>query len=332
MITIPDTVGTPFDDDTDVASILVPVDVTSNFISPLSVTSAGTELVEDATPLWDSTTTFALGQRAYMASTHRVYESLKDANTGKIPTDITNQFNAAGVGTWWVDIGPTNKFAMFDGLVSSQTAASSPVVITVNPGSFNGFALFGIDADSYSVDVFDAPGGTLVYSEPTTALEGSEPADYYEYFFDRFKPLTQLVRTGIDPYPNAQIKLTLNKIGGPVKLGMFAIGDMRPSGIPQRDATVEPQDFSIVKQDPFGNYSVKKRANATGMSINTVMEREDASAVLDSLKEVLGIPVVLVGSEAQFYEWMTVFGLISARMSPAQYPYVTLNMTVKGLI
>ena len=67
------------------------------------------------------------------------------------------------------------------------------------------------------------------------------------------------------------------------------------------------------------------------MTITTKMDREEAGAVLDSIKEVLGVPVVVVGSQAQFYEWMTVFGLVSARMSPAEFPYTTLIMTVRGM-
>jgi hypothetical protein len=320
----------------DAVSILVPIDITygdSPGVTMIqSVTAGGVEMPEDSAPLWNVGATYSTGQRVYMASTHRVYESLKDANTARLPSDISNQFNAAGVGTWWLDSGPTNKYAMFDGLVSTPTVAASPLVITLTPGQFNGFSLFGIDADSFAVQVLDAPGGTVVYNEPTAPLEGSDPTDYYEYFFDRFKPLTQIVRTGIDPYGTAQIKLTLNKSGGPVKLGMYAIGDMRPSGIPQRDATVEPQDFSLIKPDGFGNTTIKKRPNSTGMRISVKMDKEDAGAVLDSVKDVLGVPVVVVGSQAQFYEWMTVFGLLSASMSPAEYPFVTLNATVRGLI
>lgn len=315
----------------DAASILVPIDIAASGALQ-SVTSNGVELAEDPSPAWVVGATYAAGDRRYLATTHRVYESVKDGNTGKLPSDISNQVNAAGEATWWQDIGPTNKHAAFDGLISTPLVADSPVVFTLTPGQFNGFALFGIDADSYSVEVVDTATGTEIYSEPTTPLEGSDPTDYYDYFFMRFKPLTQIVRTGIDPYANSRIKLTLNKIGGPVKLGMFAIGDMRPSGIPQRDASVEPQDFSVVKQDPFGNTKVKKRANSTGMSITCKMDKEDAGAVLDSVKDVLGVPVVVVGSEAALYEWMTVFGLVSARMSPADYPFVTLNMTVRGLI
>jgi hypothetical protein len=321
-----------WDDESDTASILVPVDVTNTAGVLQSITSNGVALAEDTTTAWSSATTYSIGQRAYSASTHRVYESLKDSNTNHDPAVAANRVTAAGVGTWWLDVGPTNKYAAFDGLVNTPLSAASPVVIKLTPGAFNGFALLGIDADTLAVTVKSAPGGTVVWELPTTPLEGSMPADYYEYFFDRFRPLTRYVATGIDPYGSSEITITLSKGSGLVKLGMLAIGDMRPIGIPQRDASVEPIDYSYVKTDAYGNTEVKKRAFATGMSITAKMEKEEAGAVLDTVQQVLGTPCVLVGSEAQFYEWMTAFGLISARMSPADYPFVTLNVTLKGLI
>lgn len=325
--------GGGYDDDDygDACSILVPVDIAGTG-ALRQVIAGGAELPEDPAPEWRGDVTYPAGARVYLASTHRVYESAKDANAGKDPSQPANQYNAAGVATWWIEVGPTNKYAMFDGLVSSQTSAPSPLIITLTPGSFNGFALFGLDADSYSAVIKDAPGGTIVYSESTTPLEGSQPADYYEYFFDRFKPLRQFIRAGLEPYGSAEITLTLNKGTGNVGLGMFAIGDLRPVGVPQRDAKVEPQDFSYFKQDAFGNATVKKRANATGMTISTKMDKADANSVLDTIKEVLGTPVVVVGSQADEFEWLTVFGLISGSMSPAEFPFSTLSITVKGFI
>lgn len=320
------------DENTDACGVLVPVDVvgTAGVIS--SITSNGTELAEDTNPPWNSTTTYATGQRVYSLSTHRVYESLKDGNVGKDPTVPSNRTTAAGVGTSWLEIGPTNRTAMFDGLITTQTSAPGPLVITLLPGAFNSFALFSINADSYSVTVKSAPGADVVYSEPTTPLDASAPIDYYEYFFDPFKPLTQFVRTGVPPYGASEITLTLNKASGNVQLGMIALGDMKPVGIPQRDAEVTPNDFSYVAQDAYGNATVKRRPNSTGMTITTKMDVGQANLVLDAVRGVLGVPVVVVGSQAAMYEWMTVFGLISASMSASDYPYVTLKMTVRGFI
>lgn len=317
----------------DACSILVPVDVVNTPGVLVSMTAGGVELPEDTNPAWDAGATYSAGDRRYLASTHRVYESTGAAgNAGKNPSLPANQYNAAGAATFWIDIGPTNRTAAFDGLVASQTLTASPLVITLAPGAFNGFALFGVDADSFSVEVLDGPDGEVIYSEPTTPLEGSMPGDYYEYFFDRFKPLRQIIRAGLEPYGGSQIRLTLNRATGNVGLGMFAIGDLRPVGIPLKGVSVEPMDFSSIVQDRFGNPSVRRRANSTGMTISTVMGEDEANSVLQTVKDTLGVPCVVVGSSATLYEWMTVFGTISGSMSDQPYPYVTLKLTVRGFI
>lgn len=319
-----------YDEIDDACSILVPVDILGTAGAIAAITADGVALPEDPNPVWAVGTSYDIGDRVHLPGTHRVYESLKDSNVGKDPSVLANRTTATGAGTWWLDIGPTNRAAMFDGLVSSQTSAASPLVITLRPGAFNGFALFGVDADEMDIRVRAEPSGQIIYDEVDTPLEGSRPADYYEYFFERFKPLRQVIRVGLDPYGSSEITITLRRGTGDVKLGMLAIGDLRPVGIPQRDASVEPEDFSIIKEQ-FGVRQVTRRGNATGMSISTIMEKEDAGSVLETLKEVLGVPCVVIGSSAAMFEWLTVFGLISARLTPVPWPYATLNISVKGL-
>jgi hypothetical protein len=315
----------------DVCSILAPTAITAGMIT--SMTANGVAVPDDTNPLWLAGTDYsAAGQRVYLASTQRVYESTgKTGNVGKDPSLPANQFDAAGVATYWIDAAPTNKYAMFDGLVSTQTATASPFVQVLKPGYFNGFALFGLDADTIHVVVKDAPGGNVIY-EYGGPLEGSAPADYYEYFFEPFKPQTQFIASGIDPYNNAEMTLTLTKGSGNVKVGMLAIGDLRPMGAPLRGASVEPVDYSYISTDAFGNTTVKKRNNATGLSISAKMDIEDANSVLDTVKQVLGTPVVVVGSTVSMYEALTVFGLVSARQQYDDFGMPTINITVKGLI
>lgn len=319
-----------YDEIGDACSILVPADIVGAPGMLRSVTAGGFELPEDSIPAWDGTMNYGIGARVHLANTHRVYESAQATNLGKDPSSVLNQFNASGAATFWIDIGPTNKYAAFDGLINSQTTGQSPLTFVVSPGAFTGMALFGIDADSYSLEIRESSGGPAYFSQHGIPLEASQPEDYYEYFFEAFKPLTQIIKTGIEPYSGAEVTLTLMKGSGTAKLGMLALGDLRPVGIPQRDARVEPQDFSYFRQDVFGNSVVKKRPSATGMTIKTVMDKDDAGVVLDTVKEVLGTPVVVVGSKASKYEWMTVFGLISGSMTPGPYPYATLDITVRG--
>jgi hypothetical protein len=310
----------------DICSVLAPIPVTPAMITASSLT------VEDPNPAWSSGTTYTATQRAYLASTHRVYEATGAAgNTNKDPSLPANQFDAAGVATFWIDAGPTNKYAMFDSVVSTQTSGTSPLAMTLRPGYMNGFALFGLDGDTLAVTVKDAPGGTVIYSH-SGPMEGSAPADYYEYFFDRFKPQTQFIASDIDPYNGCEITLTVAKATGSAKVGMFAIGDMRPLGAPLRGASVEPVDYSYISTDAFGTTTVKKRNNATGLVISAKMDIEDAAAVLDTIKELLGVPVVVVGSTAAMYEALTVFGLVSARQQYDDFGMPVINITVKGTI
>lgn len=320
-----------FDYDDDLCSILVPVDALNTPGVIQSVTSNGVTLAEDSNAAWSPTATYTADQVVYKGT--RLYSATgKEGNTNKDPSVITNQFVAAGPNNFWVDIGPTNRSAMFDALNSTQTSAPSPLVFVLRPGAFNGFALLNIDADSYSVTVKDSPGGAVIYSEPLTPLEGSMPGDYYEYFFDRFKPLTQFIRSGIDPYGTSEITVSLNKSTGPVKLGMFAIGDMKPVGTPQRDAVVNPGSFNYVKQDAFGNLTVKRRPSATGMSISCITETFNANTIKADIDFVSGIPCVVIGSEAPMYEWMTTVGLVRATLSPVPFPYTTVKLDITGTI
>jgi hypothetical protein len=320
-----------FDDDLDACSILVPLDVLGTPGAISSITANGVALAEDTNPAWASGTTYNADAIVYKGN--RVYAATgKAGNTNKDPALPINQFNPDGTANFWVDIGPTNRTAMFDGLISSQTSAASPLTITLTPGAFNGFALFGVDADTYEVVVKDAPGGNVIYSEPQTTLEGSMPDDYYEYFFEGFKPLTQFSRFGIDPYGMAEITLTLRKATGNAKLGMFALGDLRPTGIPQRDAVVSPGTFSYFKQDAYGNATIKKRPNATSMTISCVFQIEEANAIKGMIDDISATPVVVVGSQAMLYEWMTAFGIVTADITPVPFPDCTIKLTVKGFI
>lgn len=310
---------------TDLCSILAPISITSEMITSTNITP------EDSNPAWVAGTTYGVGDRVYVATSHRVYESAKASNTGKDPTADANQFNAVGEVTWWIEVGPTNLYAMFDGLVSTKTSNTAEITVTIRPGYFNSFALFGIEADDISYTIKDSPGGNVIktYSGP---LEGSAPADYYEYFFYPFRPLKQFIVTDLDPYRNMEITISLTSPESVVKLGMLAIGDAKPIGAPLRGASVEPVDYSYVSTDSFGNTVVKKRSSATGLNINAKMRIEDAGFVLDVVKEFLGTPVVVIGSKTTMYEALTVFGLVSARQNYEDFGEPVINIKVKGLI
>lgn len=322
-----------WDEDDDFTSILMPLEITDAAI--IALTAGGVALGEDvaANPAWVAGTTYTEGQTVHSPVTHRVYESLKGGNVGKDPTKPANQFNATGTPTWWVDIGPTNRRAMFDGLISTPTAGASPLTVTLRAGAFNGFALFGLDGDTISIEARSAPGGTVIYTTGgDIPLEGSMPADYYDYFFAPFKPLTQFTATGIEPYSSAEITITVKKGTGDAKIGMVALGDVKPLGVPQRGVRVAPRTYSYIADDAYGNTTIKRRPSATGLSIPVTVKYEDADDVVQTIQNILDVPVAVIGSIAQYHVKLSTFGLVSGDMDYSTYPERTLNLSVKGFI
>lgn len=313
----------------DYASVIVPVQITAAMV--VSITSNGVALPEDSTAPWSAGTTYAIGQRAHSVATHRVYESLKDGNTNHNPTDPTNQTTATGIGTWWIDIGPTNKWAMFDGLISSQTVANSPMVIKLRPGAFDSFAIFKLQAASIHTTVDDAPGGNRIYDYDSN-LEGSAPGDYYEYWFEGFAPRREYITTGVEPYGLSELTLTISAGTGQVKLGMLALGMEKVLGAPERNARVAPKGYDYIAEDAYGNTVIKRRASAMGVSIPIKVALEDADEVLQTVQDLLGTPVAVIGSRDVFHAKMSTFGLISGDMDYGTWPDRTLNLTVKGFI
>ena len=93
-------------------------------------------------PAWSGSTSYTAGTRCISTVTHRIYECVT-AHSNKDPTNVVNQ---SGTTVYWLDIGPTNRWAMFDSEVSTQTEVVSPLTVVLHPGSFTGLYLAGLDA------------------------------------------------------------------------------------------------------------------------------------------------------------------------------------------
>lgn len=301
-------------------------------LAPVAIT--GAMIVSSTVPetdhaVYNPATAYALGERCISTVTHRIYESVSQSpNSGHDPTNLINQFGAV---PWWVDQGPTNRWALFDAFVSTQCSSASPLTVVLRPGSFNAIALFGLDADTLNITVLDAPGGNVIYSH-SDDLEASSPADFYEYFFDRFKPQTDFIATGLEAFNAAQITITLTKVTGLAKCGLIAVGDMKPIGLAQYGAKVTPNSYSFIDVDRFGRTTITPGANTTDMSLQAKLDIADAPTVYAALKELQAVPCVWIATDLDDYSPLRVFGLGTPTLSYDSFNQCTVNLEVKGLI
>lgn len=302
-------------------SVLVPVPVTD------AILTSSTALEADF-PVWLSTKTYAVGDKCIHIGTHRIYECTAAGNLNKDPTDPAN---LAGTTIWWVDKAPTNKWAMFDDQVNTQTVYAAPLTVVLKPGVFNAVYFAGLDAETITVTVKDAPGGNVIYTQ-TSRLEASQPADYWEYYFSRFKPQTDFLVEQLDQYAGAELTVTLDRHSGSVKCGMLSLGDLKPLGATQYGAKAKPKTYSRISTDEFGKTSIKKRGTASDMSATAWISLSEANDVLQILRDIMGTPCACIGMNLPEYEGLRSFGLVDGEVSFDHPKDCQLSINVQGFI
>ena len=235
-------------------------------------------------------TTYAQGDRVIVVSTnvHRIYESVQGANTG----------NAVSDPAWWLDIGATNRWAMFDGVVNAQTERQDNLNVTLlASGRVDSVVLLNISAASAHITMTDTIDG-VVFDQMYALVSNSGIADWYSYFFEPIIRIADLVVTSMPPYANATIQVVMNDTGATVKCGECVLGLSRQVGETQYGASVGIQDYSVKTTDAFGNFTVTERAFSKQGSFTVWID----NGLVDELQTLLAgyraTPIVYVGSDS----------------------------------
>jgi hypothetical protein len=195
--------------------------------------------------------TYATGVKRINTTTHRVYEVVADPSTHIDPV--------VGVATTpptWVDIGPTNKWAMFDDVIGTVSTDNLSLSVDLDPDKVvNGVAGFNINgATSINVTMTD-PSAGVVYNNDLSMLDNSSVVDYYEYFFEPRINITSFVLLDLPSYINASTSFTV--VGaGDVSVGTFVYGNQISLGVTNHGTGLQLLDFNIKERDAFGNFKV----------------------------------------------------------------------------
>ncbi len=310
-----------------------------NILIPKTITAAmiasGTTVAEPAPgeTAWVSGGNYTERQRVIRATTHRVYECVQTA-TGR--TQLPEADPA-----YWLDAGPTQRFAPFDTYVSTAATATGSISYVLTPGYFNALSLYGLTGTQIVVEVRESPGGAVIYRYPQAGAASltEAPTGWYSYLFLPRRQIARLVLKDIPIRPSAQLTVTVTAAtGAPVGIGMINVGDMRPLlgeaewGGTQGGATAEPISYSYIKTNDDGTTEIKRRHKATNMRASVVMPRERADAALADVQEVLDVPCSWVATTATGFDGLNVFGIGSASMSYDSFGVANLQINVKGLI
>jgi hypothetical protein len=265
----------------------------TDFVAATHLVSSTATEVHSA---YNAATTYA--KDAFVDYGTHIYQSLVNSNTGNQP-DLSP--------TFWVLIGPDNTHAMFDDQVSTATTATSPLTVVLATGLANAVALFGLVGTQVQVSVTDGAGGPSVYSR-TVSLDGTFIFDWYQYFFEPYVQVEEVVLTDLPPYANARMTVSLTG-AGTLQIGQLVFGNQYELGDAEYGASLGIVDYSRKETDEFGTTTFVQRAFSKRMNLRLMLDTVQIARVQQVLARVRAKPAVWVGVPTdQLFRPLTVYG------------------------
>ena len=274
--------------------IIKPVTVTDSILTSSNIT-------EDDYAQWAVGTTYNVGDKVIVLSTHRIYESLVGSNLGNDPTTDD--------GTNWLNIGATNRWKAFDQKIGDPVTNLNTIEYVLSDAASNvtSVALFGLEGISANVTVTDDTEGE-VYNQTVSLIDNRNIVDWYTYFFEEQVQREQALFLDIPPYVGSDVDVTVTAATGETaELGQLVLGFLSNIGTTSYGTAISIEDFSRKETDAFGNFIVVERAFAQLADFDVQFETANARKIQRTLASLRATPVVYIGSPDTAYG-TTIYG------------------------
>lgn len=278
---------------------------------------------EDEYPAWVSGTSYtALDKVIYE---HKIYERIV-TGSGTTPPDL-DQVN-------WLDDGYTNRYRMFDNIISSVSSRTGGIEFTLTPNQIvNGITLLNVNAATVRVVMTDPLDG-VVYDRTKEARLSTNVTDYYSYFF------APLISTG-DSYtiafldlpskPTATITVYVSAGSGLVEVGEVVYGMQSVVGRTNYGTAIGIKSYSRKEVDEFGKVTVIKRKNSKYADYDIDIDNVNLNSVQRLFADIDSVPCVFIGNPEM--EELIVYGFYSDFKATISFPTVSkCTLRVEGLI
>lgn len=294
-------------------------------IQPVPVTAAmltASNVPETDAPAWAAGTYTDGQQRIY---NHRVYEVIVASTTDR------PDLGAVASPPTWLDIGATNRFKMFDQIISTQTIYTAEIDVDVTPGTIiNAAAFFGLSGNSITLTMTDPIEG-VVYTETRDLQDNSLIIDWYSYFFENIAFLPDMVFLNLPAYGSAMLTAVIDGGAGDAKVGEVVIGKQRKLGVSNFGTSVSIIDYSVKSTDAFGNTIITQRAYSKRADYDVTVETNSVAAVQKALADIRTTPTVFIGdenrSETAVYGFYKQFNIVLSTPSISD-----CSIEVEGLV
>jgi hypothetical protein len=278
-------------------------------IKPLEVTPAmlTTDVPEADYPAWAAGTTYAADVRVIYG--HKVYQSLQAANTGKQPDTMP---------LWWVEVGPTNRWAGFDRSHTTKVRQANAMYFEVAQGysAVNAVALLEIESmRSVRVRLTHPDYGTI-YDKTTSLYSTPNESSWYAWFFGDRVEQVNFYALDLPTYPGATVRIDCEGIAS-MAVGVILLGDQKRIGEGvQRGVRMGIRDYSRKEVNQWGDVVLQQRAYSKTRSIQVLLKNDEVDGVDRLLSSLRSTPLLwIIGKQLQspnVYGWYGSFEILIA--------------------
>ncbi len=269
------------------------------------------------------TTSAGTGTHTATTQVHRIFESLQAGNTGKYPL-------LASSATYWKDVGPTNRWAMFDLVRSTATVVpAGTLTVVVTPGQrIDRIGLIGIVADSVNVTI--TVGASTVFNQ-TRTLATRNTVGWYSFFFGAFQLKSAVEFINIPPYSNSVVTITFTRASGDISCGGVVMGQSVFLGTTQHDPVDNVENYSTITRDDYGTAILIPKRSVPKTQQKTFCEKGRVGAIRQFRDAANAIPALYSGIDDDtnpYFEPLLILGIykdFSINLGPAQAE-VTLEL------
>ena len=278
---------------------------------------------EDEHPVWVSGTSYtALDKVIYE---HKIYERIV-TGSGDTTPDL-DQVN-------WLDSGYTNRYRMFDNIISSVSSRTGGIEFTLTPNQvINGIALLNVNASTVRV-VMNDPVEGVVYGRTKELRSSSNVIDYYSYFFAPLINLGDLdtaIFLDLPNKPTATITVYVSSGVGLVEVGEVVYGVQSIVGRTNYGTAIGITSYSRKDTDEFGKVTVIKRKNSKYADYDIDIDNTNLAFVQRLFQDIDSVPCVFIGNPEM--EELIVYGFYKDFKATISFPTVSkCTLRVEGLV
>ena len=277
---------------------------------------------EDEHPVWVSGTSYtALDKVIYQ---HKIYQRIV-TGAGTTTPDL-DQAN-------WLDSGYTNRYRMFDNIISSVSSRTGGIEFTLTPTQIvNGIALLNVNASTVRV-VMNDPIEGVVYDKTKELRSSSNVNDYFSYFFAPLlsENLETAIFLDLPSKPTATITVYVSSGAGLAEVGEVVYGVQSIVGRTNYGTAIGITSYSRKDTDEFGKVTVVKRKNSKYADYDIDIDNNNLASVQRLFSEIDSVPCVFIGNPEM--EELVVYGFYKEFKATISFPTVSkCTLRVEGLI